>query len=137
MMIITRTWSKKVRCRAVGTVGAVELLTLAAILEDDACPECERLSCELVAGHDGSHIALVATEHGGDQWWWLRWGGQLGEVIEVIQIHPCDAELPRGAYMEACFLPEAHPGPHSFDLAPPPSPPGKRHPFGRRRPPTR
>jgi hypothetical protein len=131
MMSFTQTRSKKVRCRDVATVSAAELLTLAAISED-AQPESGRLRCELVAGHDGSHVALVATARGGDQWWWLQWGGQLGEVIEVIQIDPCDVELPQGPYAEECYLPEAHTGPHSFELPPPRSLPGKRHPFGRR-----
>jgi hypothetical protein len=134
MTSITRARCKKARCRAVVTVSAAELLTLAPISQD-AVPEVGRLNCELLGGHDGSHITLVATAHGGDQWWWLRWGGQLGEVVEVIQIDPCHAKLPQGPYAEDCYLPEAHPGPHSFDLPPLPSLPGKRHPF-RRRPPT-
>jgi hypothetical protein len=80
-----------------------------------------------VAGHVGSHVALVATVRGGDQWWWLRWDGQLGEAIEVMQIDPCDAELSQGRYADDCVLPEGHPGPHSFDLPPLPFLPGKRH----------
>ena len=131
---ITWTRHKKARCRAVVTVSAAELPTLAPISQG-AVPDRGPLSCELVARHDGSHTTLVATAHGGDQWWWLRWGGQLAEVVEVVQIDPCDAVLPQGPYAEDCYLPEAHPGPHSFDLPPPPSLPGKRHRF-RRRPPT-
>jgi hypothetical protein len=120
MTSFARKRGVKVRCRAVATVSATALLTLIAASED-ANPESGRLSCELVAGHGGSHVALVATAHGSDQWWWLRWDGQLGEVTEVIQIDPCDAELPQGRYTDDCVLPEGHPGPHSFDLPPLPS----------------
>ena len=125
--------SKTVRCRAVATVGAAELLTLIAGSED-AHSESGRLSCELVAGHVGSHVALVATVHGGDKWWWLRWDGQLGETIDVLQVDPCDAELPQGRYADDCLLPEGHQGPHSFDLPPLPSLPGEPHRVRLRRP---
>jgi hypothetical protein len=110
----------------VAAVSAAELLTLAAV-SADAPPVSGSVRCELVAGHDGGHVAFVAAAHGGDQWWWLRWDGQLGEVTEAIQIDPCDAELPRGQYADDCFLPESHPGPHSFDLRPPSSLPGVHH----------
>ena len=108
------------RCGAVATVSAAKLVTLPAISED-AQQVSGRVCCELVTGHDGSHLALVATTHGGDQWWWLRWDGK---VRELIQIDPCDAELPQGRYADDCVLPKGHPGPHSFDLRPPPSLPG-------------
>jgi hypothetical protein len=80
------------------------------------------LVCELVAGHGGSHVALFATTDGGDRWWWLRWAGPLGDSTEVLQINPCDAELPQGRYADDCFLPDRHAGPHSFHLAPLTSP---------------
>ena len=130
-----RARARRVRCRAVTTISATEVLTLTTI-SDDAHPDGGRLSCELAAGHGGSHVALVATAHGGDQWWWLRWDGELGNAIELIQIDPCDAELPQGRYKDDCFLPDGHPGPHSFDLPPPPSLSRERHPF-RLRPHTR
>jgi len=63
----------------------------------------------------------------------LRWEGHFGEVIEVIQIDPCDAELSQGRYAEDCVLPAGHPGPHSFDLPPLPSLDGERHPVRIRR----
>jgi len=119
--------SRQVRCPALARVTAGELLASTAGSED-ARLVGGRLTCELVAGHDGSHVALVATVHGGDQWWWLRWEGQLGETIEVIQIDPCDAELPHARYADDCFLPEGHPGPHSFHLPPLVSLPEERHP---------
>jgi len=118
------TRTKKGRCRAVAAVSPAELLRLTPVSEYVYSEE-GRVSCELVAGHAGTHVALVASAHGGDQWWWLRWDGQPGEVI---QIDLCDAELQRGRYVDDCFLPVGHPGAHSFDLPPPPSPPGKRHP---------
>ena len=117
------TRTKKVRCRAVAVVSAAELLRLP--ISEYVYGDEGRVLCDLVAEHDGSHVALVGTAHGGDEWWWLRWDGQLGEVV---QIDPCDAELQQGRYVDNCFLPVGHPGSHSFDLPPPPSPPGQPHP---------
>jgi hypothetical protein len=102
------------RCPATVGVSAAVLATVLA-LEKDVRTEGDRVGCELGAGHHGSHVALVATVHGGDQWWWLRWDGQLREVI---QINPCEAELPHGRYADGCVLPDGHSGPHSFDLIP-------------------
>jgi hypothetical protein len=101
------------------TVSAAELATLPTIPED-ADPVSCHLCCELVARHDGSHFALVATANGGDQWWWLQWEGKVGELV---QIDPCDAELSQGRYADDCVLPEGHHGPHSFDLRLPSPPP--------------
>jgi hypothetical protein len=119
--------SQHARCPALTRVKAGGWLTSIAGFED-AHLESGRLICELVAGHDGRHVALVATVHGGDQWWWLRWDGQGGETIEVVQIDPCAAELPQARYADDCLLPEGHPGPHSFHLPPLPSVPEERHP---------
>lgn len=121
---VVRKRARKVRCWAVATVSAAELVTFPTISED-AHPMSSHLCCELVAGHDDSHVALVAIAHGGDQWWWLRWDGKVGELI---QIDPCDAELPQGRYADDCLLPEGHRGPHSFDLRPPSSLPGNAIP---------
>jgi hypothetical protein len=118
--------SKQARCRTVAGVNAGDLLASIAG-SGEVRPENGYLICELVAEHDGGHAALVATARGGDQWWWLRWGGQLGEAVEVLQIDPCDAELPQGLYADDCLLPAGHPGPHSFDLQPPSSLPGEAH----------
>jgi hypothetical protein len=119
----TSTWTQKVRCLAATVVGVHGLPPTAVGDEVDADDGC--LRCELVAGHDGSHVALLATEHDGDQWWWLRWDGRPGEVIHL---DPCDAELSKGRYADDCFLPAGHPGAHSFDLQPLAPPPGRRHP---------
>jgi len=101
------------RCGTVAAVDATCFPTLALVA--DVCLERGRLGCELAAGHDGAHAALAATGCGGDQWWWLRWDGQLEEVI---QIDPCDAELAQEPYGDCCILPDGHVGRHSFDLAP-------------------
>ena len=110
-----RTQASKGRCHALATDSAAELLSSNPISED-ARAESSLLSCELAAGHDSDHLALLATAHGDDQWWWLRWDEQLHEVI---QIDPCDAELTQGRYADECFLPEGHPGPHDFELPQP------------------
>jgi hypothetical protein len=107
-------------CRTMAPVNSAQLPTMTTIFQD-ARPAGGRLLCELLAGHDGSHIALVTATDDGDQWWWLRWEGLLGGTAQVVQIDPCDAQLPQGRYADDCFLPAGHPGPHSFDL--PPHPP--------------
>jgi hypothetical protein len=126
--------SQQARCTTLAGADAGEWLTSIAGAED-ADLEDAPLICELASGHDGSHVTLVATVHDGDQWWWLRWAGQLGETVEVVQIDPCDAELPQGRYADDCLLPQGHPGPHSFHLPPLPSLRDDRHPV-RPRPPT-
>jgi hypothetical protein len=120
MTKIAALWAN-VRCRAVATVDGVALSTLTAAAVDCRL-ESSRLGCELVAGHDGSHVALAATAQDGDQWWWLRWQGQSHEVI---QIDPCAADLAHGPYQDCCTLPDDHAGLHSFDL--PPLPPFLEH----------
>ena len=106
------------RCGTGADVEPAGLPTLAALVVD-ARVETGRLGCELVAGHDGAHVALVATACDGDQWWWLRWNGQ---PHEVMQIDPCAAELDEEPYRDSCLLPDGHVGRHSFDLAPHPLP---------------
>jgi hypothetical protein len=127
--------SQRVRCPARVSVHPAELLTSIAD-SDDVNLESGRLVCELAAGHNGRHVALAATGHGGDQWWWLHWIGESGETTELMQIDPCDAELPNGRYGDDCFLPGAHSGPHSFHLPPLPFATDGYHPVrpGRRTP---
>ena len=101
------------RCGTVAAVDAACFPTLALVAEVRL--ESGRLGCELAAGHDGAHVALAATGCGGHHWWWLRWDGQLAEVI---RIDPCDTELAHEPYGDCCILPDGHVGRHSFDLAP-------------------
>lgn len=103
-------------CQTVATVTAVELLKTTTI-SANAHPAGDQLSCELAAGHPGNHMAFAAAAQDGDQWWWLRWDSQPSGASEVVQIDPCDAELPQGQYADDCVLPQGHTGPHSFDLA--------------------
>src|SRR3954453_7540236 len=113
--VLGRTRRTRMYCRTVASVSAAELLTM--MISADARPAPGPLSCELVAGHPGDHLAYAAAAHGGDQWWWLRWDGRPDKVGELVQIDPCDAVLPQGGYADDCVLPQGHPGPHSFDLA--------------------
>jgi hypothetical protein len=119
--------SEQLRCPAGATVNADEFPASLAGCEDVHL-ESSPLVCELVAGHDGGHVALAATVYAGDQWWWLRWDGRPGEAINVIQIDPCDVELRHARYADTCFLPKGHPGPHSFHLPPLASAPQQRRP---------
>jgi hypothetical protein len=94
---------ERMHCPTVATVTAVKLLTTTAI-SADAHPAGGRFSCELVAGHPGSHLAFAAAAQDGDQWWWLRWDGRSGRATELVQIDPCDAELPQGRYADDCWV---------------------------------
>jgi hypothetical protein len=105
------------RCGTVAAVEASWFPTL-AVLVGDVRLESGHLCCELMAGHDGAHAALLATACGGDQWWWLRWDRQ---VHELLQIDPCTAELAEQPSGDCCILPDGHVGRHSFDLAPLPN----------------
>jgi hypothetical protein len=102
-------------CRTATRVDAGEQLPMST-MPADVQPAGGRLSCELVDGHHGSHIAFAAAAQDGDQWWWLRWDGPSGESSELVQIDPCSAVLPQGRYADDCMLPQGHHGPHSFDL---------------------
>ncbi|MEV4637577.1 hypothetical protein AB0J80_09520 [Actinoplanes sp. NPDC049548] len=113
-MTDSRTRTTNARCLVGARVDRIQLLWDSATT-DDARPVAEHLGCELVAGHGGDHAALVATADGGDQWWWLRWDERRETIV---QIDPCVARSPRGRYADDCFLPQGHPGSHSFALRP-------------------
>ena len=108
------------RCGTVAAVDAACFPTLAAAV-GHVHLERGPVGCELMAGHDGAHVALAATGCGGDQWWWLRWDRQRHEVI---QIDPCAAEPAEQPSGDCCMLPDGHVGRHSFYLAPLPPVPG-------------
>jgi hypothetical protein len=72
------------------------------------------LGCEIVAGHDSSHMAFATTDGGGELWWLLCWNGQ---TREISQVHPCDGHCPSDQYVDDCLLPDGHLGPHGFQFA--------------------
>jgi hypothetical protein len=101
-----------VRCGVMTSLTAVE----AAKLRVSCCevPVVQALlSCEIAAGHDGSHVTFATTADDCELWWWLCWGGQ---TREVCQIEVCDARWLDDPYLDDCLLPDGHPGPHSFEL---------------------
>jgi len=71
------------------------------------------LVCDLELSHEGDHVAFVLASDGGDKWWWVRWGR---ERHDVVQIDPCEAPEPEVPAMEICLFPAGHPGSHSCDL---------------------
>jgi hypothetical protein len=70
------------------------------------------LHCEIVARHDGNHLALAAVSEDDQLWWWLRWGDQ---ARDVHQIDLCDGRDLDDPYLDECLLPKGHPGPHSYE----------------------
>jgi|SoiMethySBSTD1v2_1073268.scaffolds.fasta_scaffold01144_16 hypothetical protein len=101
------------RCRA------STYLTRAEAARVTALPEIvgtvlHALTCELAAGHDGSHVAFTAAVHGGERWWWLRWSDDLRNLVEA---EACDRTNISAPERDDCLLPKGHPGPHSFDIA--------------------
>src|SRR5262245_7453074 len=46
-------------------------------------PVLRSVSCELVAGHDDSHVAFAVAASGGERWWWLQWAADRRTLIEV------------------------------------------------------
>ena len=103
---------RPVRCGATTTLAARE----AARLRVDCyqVPALDALlSCELVAGHDGSHAAFATTASDGEPWWWLHWGEQAREVRQAGLCGGCLLDDP---FPDDCLLPGDHPGPHSFEL---------------------
>ena len=102
-----------VRCCAATSVSIIES-GIIALISVEVGPAPHGLSCELAAGHNGSHVRFVGTAQDG-QWWWLQWGGRLRELIET---DPCDVERSDGGYWDSCLLPYGHSGAHSFELGP-------------------
>jgi hypothetical protein len=72
------------------------------------------VTCELAAGHDGSHLAFTVAVHGGERWWWLHWTVDLRILVEA---EVCDRTIDNSPDRDDCLLPKDHPGPHSFEIA--------------------
>jgi hypothetical protein len=101
-----------IRCGVMTSLMDTEVAKLRVV-----CPqvpaEQAMLRCEIVAWHDGSHVAFATSADDGELWWWLCWTGQ---TREVRQIEICDGRCLDDPYRDDCLLPDGHPGPHSFDL---------------------
>jgi hypothetical protein len=77
------------------------------------------LSCDLEAGHAGTHLALGQMY--GERARWLQWvPGALHEWLDIAGNEHCDAHGPPASDIpndaELCLLPAAHPGRHSFEI---------------------
>lgn len=104
--------AETVHCGVTRSLRGIEAAKLRVICRQ--VPDVQAsLSCEIAAGHDGSHVAFATAADAGELWWWLCWGGQ---TREVRQIDLCDARWLDDPYMDDCLLPDGHPAPHSFEL---------------------
>src|SRR4051794_6977980 len=106
----TDTRLKSAGCRVATSVTATERAALLR-LADHVGTVMAELACELVARHDGSHVAFAAAVDGGDRWWWVRWSAKAREVVALDVC--AGVGRPAG---DDCLLPCDHPGPHSFEL---------------------
>ncbi|MEU4422194.1 hypothetical protein AB0F81_16330 [Actinoplanes sp. NPDC024001] len=113
MTMADRSWQaapEGTRCVAASTVANDDFAILLGLRQRAGLPPRD-VRCELVAGHDGSHIAFALAAEGGDQWWWVRWAA---DGSEVVALEPCDTVCP--AEHDDCLLPAGHAGPHSYEL---------------------
>ena len=101
------------RCRAATDLTCAESTRLAA-LPMTVGPVLHALTCELAAGHDGSHIAFTVAVHGGERWWWVHWAEDLRSLVEA---EACDRTNDNAPERDDCLLPKAHSGPHSFEIS--------------------
>ena len=109
---VERRLPQPLRCVAASPLTAIEAAKLGVSCSEVPAAEAW-LRCELVAGHDASHVAFAAIGSDGELWWWLRWGAQ---DREIRQIDLCDGRHVDDPYLDDCLLPGGHPGPHSFEL---------------------
>lgn len=72
----------------------------------------QAVACELVAGHEGSHVAFTVASDDGDRPWWIAWSRRR---FQVITIDVCTHET-EDHDRDTCLLPAEHPGPHSYQL---------------------
>src|SRR4051812_43967052 len=83
-----------ISCGTTMRVGAADVALLPASARRDG-GAWRVVACELAADHDGSHAAFLAAADGGERWWWLRWGPQ---TREIVQIDPCAVAGVNGVY---------------------------------------
>jgi len=102
------------RCGLHTEITATQFAALTA-LPDPVEPITPCLFCDLEVGHADDHVAFALASDGGDTWWWVRWGR---ERHDVVQIDPCEVTEPEVPAMEICLFPAGHPGSHSCDLRP-------------------
>jgi len=103
---------RPMRCGATTSLTAIEAAKLRVVCYQVPAPDAV-LSCEVAAGHDGSHVAFATTASDGDLWWWLHWGERARDVRRVDL---CSGSLLDDPFPDDCLLPADHPGPHSFEL---------------------
>jgi hypothetical protein len=101
-----------IRCGITTRLTAIEAAK-ARLKCQDASAGPESVSCEIVAGHNGGHVAFLTAADDGALWWWLYWDGP---ARAVRQVDVCDARRVDDAYLDECLLPTGHFGQHSFDL---------------------
>ena len=103
---------RPMRCGATTNLTAIEAAKLRVACYQVPAPDAP-LSCEVAAGHDGSHVAFATTASDGGLWWWLHWGHQ---TRDVRQVDLCGGCLLDDSFPDDCLLPAGHQGPHSFEL---------------------
>src|SRR3954470_7897788 len=86
-------------CGAPTQITASQFAALSA-LPDPVQPVPPSLVCELADGHEDDHVAFAVASDGGDQWWWVRWGGQRHEIV---QIDLCEVTEPGAPDPEFCL----------------------------------
>jgi hypothetical protein len=101
------------RCRASTNLTCAESARLTA-LPLTVGPVLHALTCELAAGHDGSHVAFTVAVYGGERWWWLLWTADSRRLIEA---EACDRTNDHSTELDDCLLPLGHSGPHSFEIS--------------------
>jgi hypothetical protein len=61
-----------IRCGVTTSLIDIEAAKLRAVCRQTRAMHAV-LTCEIAAGHDGSHVAFAASAEDGDLWWWLCW----------------------------------------------------------------
>ena len=101
-----------VRCVATTSLAPMEEAKLAVASGRTTATDAP-LFCEIVGGHEGSHIAFATLSEDDEQWWWFYWNGPAREIRQIDLCGVCCLD---GPYVDECLLLEGHPGPHSYRL---------------------